>query len=75
VYGQDLRDWNADSDPSADLSRATIVWSAINNAQRRVRMFHMAWTNPRPEVEIIALDFQSAMSPAAPFILAITAEP
>jgi hypothetical protein len=74
VYGEDIRDWNADSDPSAELQRASVVWSAINNGRRRVRMFKMTWENPRPEVEIRTLDFESAMSEAAPFILAITAE-
>ncbi len=74
IYGEDLRDWNADSDPSAELKRATVVWSAINNGRRRVRVFQMAWENPRPEVEIRTLDFESAMSEAAPFILAITAD-
>jgi hypothetical protein len=74
IYGEDLRDWNADADPSAHLTRASIVWSAINNGNRRVRIFKMAWENPRPEKEIATLDFESAMSDAAPFLLALTAE-
>jgi len=30
--------------------------------------------NPRPEVEIQSIDFKSAMTEAAPFLIAITAE-
>lgn len=74
IYGEDLRDWNADADPSAQLKRASIVWSAINNGNRRVRIFKMAWENPRPDKELTTMDFESAMSEAAPFLLAITAE-
>lgn len=75
VYGEDVRDWNASSDRSTKLTRGTIVWSAINNAKFPVRLFKTTWVNPWPEKEITTIDFVSAMADAAPFLLAVTAEP
>lgn len=75
VYGEDLRDWNADSDPAAGLKRGRQVWSAVNNARYRVRLFESTWVNPMPEVLIDSIDCTSTMSDAAPFLIAITVEP
>jgi hypothetical protein len=74
VYGQDVRDWSSGGDPSTKLTRGTIVWTAYNG-ELRVRLFKSTWVNPRPEVEIRSLDFVSAMSSSAPFLIALTAEP
>lgn len=75
VYGHDVRDWNADSDPAAGLKRGRQVWSAVNNARFRVRLFETVWVNPTPEVPIASIDFISTMSEAAPFLVALTLEP
>jgi hypothetical protein len=74
VYGEDVRDWNARSDPSTRLKRATIVWSALNNVPIPVRLFKSTWVNPWPETEIVSVDFVSAMADGAPFLVAMTAE-
>ena len=39
-----------------------------------VRVYQTAFTNPQPEVELTSLDYVSALSEAAPFLLAITIE-
>lgn len=75
VYGEDLRDWNAVSDPSTKLTRGKIVWRARNDANFSVRLFQLSWLNPAPEAEIATLDFVSAMADPAPFLIAVTAEP
>jgi hypothetical protein len=38
------------------------------------RLYHKVWTNPRPEVTIEAIDFVSAMTASAPYLIAITLE-
>jgi type II secretory pathway pseudopilin PulG len=75
VYGADVRDWNMDSDPSGKLTRSTVAWSGFNSARVVVRLYKTTWVNPLPETEIVSLDYVSAMTPSAPFLLAVTAEP
>jgi hypothetical protein len=75
IYGEDVRDWNSGNDTSTQLKRASVVWSALNDGQYRVRLFMSTWENPWPETEIVSLDYVSTMSAAAPFVVAITVEP
>jgi hypothetical protein len=75
VYGEDVRDWNGSSDISKEVTHGQMVWSAINNAGLHVRLFKTTWVNPMPEKEIVSIDYASAMANAAPFLIAITAEP
>ena len=75
VYGEDVRDWNGSNDPNNEIAHGTMVWSAINNAGLHVRLFKTTWVNPMPEKEIASLDYTSAMVNAAPFLIAITADP
>jgi hypothetical protein len=75
VYGEDVRDWNGSSDRATEVTHGQLVWSAINNAGFHVRLFKTTWINPMPEKEIVSIDYTSAMADAAPFLIAITAEP
>jgi hypothetical protein len=75
VYGEDVRDWNSSGDTNTEITHGTMVWSAINNAGLHVRLFKTTWVNPMPEKEIASLDYTSAMVNAAPFLVAITADP
>ncbi len=74
TYGRDVRDWHTQSGASADA-----VWTGTNaessSGGRRIQLFKTTWTNPHPEVEIVSLDYVSKMTGAAPFLLALTAEP
>jgi hypothetical protein len=74
IYGEDVRDWNASADPSTDLKRSTVVWSATNKAPFHVRLFKTTWLNPMPDTEITSIDFISENSDSAPFLIALTAE-
>jgi hypothetical protein len=75
VYGEQVRDWNGSKDMSTELTQGQMVWSAINSAGLHVRLFKTTWVNPMPEREITSMDYTSAMAQAAPFLVAITAEP
>lgn len=75
VYGEDVRDWSKQTDPSNNLKRADLVWNVINGAGVHVRLFKTTWVNPTPGSKIASLDFVSEMKEAAPFLIAITTEP
>ncbi|MGO8676669.1 MAG: AAA-like domain-containing protein [Limisphaerales bacterium] len=74
VYGEDLRDWNAEGDRSTEVKRAVLVWNNTNKAGLPVRLFRATWVNPMPETVIQSLDYRSDMTDAAPFLIAITAD-
>jgi hypothetical protein len=74
IYGEDVRDWNAQADRSTEVKRAVLVWNNTNKALRPVRLFCATWVNPMPETEIWTLDYRSDMTDAAPFLIAITAD-
>ena len=72
VYGRDVRNWWFD--PQQPDPR--MVWDGAiigpESAGKRVRLYEMRWDNPRPDARIESLDFVSTLSPAAPFLIAIT---
>jgi WD40 repeat protein/predicted Ser/Thr protein kinase len=78
VSGSELKDFWLPRDGSNPASRAVIAWTGANEMSRRqalpVGLFKFTWENPRPEVDIQSIDFVSAMSIPAPFLVAITAE-
>ncbi|MGH7867578.1 MAG: hypothetical protein ACREP9_08085, partial [Candidatus Dormibacteraceae bacterium] len=74
IYGEDVRDWNGNSDPSTIQKRGTVVWSGTNRAPFHVRLFKTTWVNPWPDTEITSIDYISAMAESAPFLVALTAE-
>jgi hypothetical protein len=73
LYRRSLIDWwvtNATDKPTD----AEIAWHG-SHSRSKVSLFKYTWTNPRPDVEIEAIDFVSAMTRVAPFLVAITCEP
>jgi hypothetical protein len=78
VYGQEVRDTVFNPDSPTEAANASIVWRGISdttpNGRVSLRLFHFAWTNPRTDTEIQQLDFMSAPSASAPFLVAITTE-
>ena len=75
VYGEEVRDWNGSNDTNTEIAHGQVVWNAINNSGLHVRLFSTTWMNPRPEMEIVSIDYTSSMAKAAPFLIAITAQP
>jgi len=80
-YGRDLRTWwwGARGDEAAEAERATVAWVGTNGASSRceakVRLFLSTFENPRPDVEVVSVDFTSKLTPFAPFLVAMTIEP
>lgn len=72
-YGRELRDWHfgPDSGPAFDGVEAR---NEPNPAGELVRLFHLCWENPRPDVPVARLDFASVGARSAPFVVGITLE-
>jgi hypothetical protein len=78
VYGQDVRDWwSAPEEPASDTLQ--IAWTGLNTVSpengTRVRLFKTTWKNPVPEEPITRIDYHTAMTDSAPFLIAITLDP
>ena len=74
-YGDHLIDWVNQNTPHD--SSSMVAWSGrspANNSQTQLQVFKTQWNNPNPEETITAIDFISANSDPAPFLIAITAE-
>jgi hypothetical protein len=80
VYGLDVRDWylpgGAASGP--DPKNSVVAWMGKSPATQAqgitLRLFKTAWENPLANVRIETIDYASAMTNCAPFLIAITAE-
>lgn len=82
IYGRDLVHWTypppstPDSDSPLPLARRESLWE--DSATGKPVFGHLylgTWENPRPEVDIIAVDFISGTAPVMPYLVAITADP
>jgi hypothetical protein len=73
LYGDEAGNWWA---KPADMQQpgAGVIWQGTNAAKQAVQLFMQSWINPRPDVEITSLDFESRMTRVAPFLIAVTAE-
>jgi hypothetical protein len=79
TFGMNIDDLWARAGAAEDYSEPTkVVWRGVNPASKGLgyvlRLFDFRWQNPRPDVAITSIDFKSAMTERAPFLLAITAE-
>jgi hypothetical protein len=74
-YGAHINDWTKDSEPQ-DSKNSIMAWSGPSpvNSQMTLRVYKTQWTNPEPDQAITSIDFISANSDPAPFLIAITAE-
>lgn len=74
IHERDLADWwRADAPPPLEVAwRGSNPFARIRN--ERIALFKSTWPNPRPEMPIACIDFESANAKAAPFVVAITAE-
>ncbi|HAV61165.1 MAG TPA: hypothetical protein DCY13_02230, partial [Verrucomicrobiales bacterium] len=74
--GTDLLEWfQQGPQPLADLAGAKTIDMGRNGAGIPVRLFLRSWRNPRPTVPIASVDFESAGTGVAPFLVALTTEP
>jgi RNA polymerase sigma factor (sigma-70 family) len=85
VCGRQLADWWGFDDPSKrQATAAKVAWIGSNdttemNRGLKIRLFDLAWTNPHPEREIVALDMLSAGKDSDPrlsiVLIAVTLGP
>ena len=79
VYGYALRDWWVKEGEPPAPKGLELAWSGSNAEAAAngttIRLFKWTWENPLPEIEIRSLDFVSALTGCAPFLVAVTAEP
>jgi hypothetical protein len=80
VYGRDVREWWCDpaNGDTETTERAQVVWTGTNPVAnergQRLWLYLNTRENPRPSVGITTVDFVSAMTHSAPFLIAVTTE-
>jgi eukaryotic-like serine/threonine-protein kinase len=80
IFGRDLENWWFQGAPPEmnDPDGAVTVWTGNNlkaaNDGYSIGLYESTRTNPRPDVELESIDFVSSMSPAAPFLVALTVD-
>ncbi|MBI3417970.1 MAG: DUF1513 domain-containing protein [Verrucomicrobia bacterium] len=79
IYGDDVLDWwMLDAPRRREPTRAVTAWKGANKASAargsEVRLFKSTWENPRRDLAITSIDYETTLTYAAPFLIAITAE-
>jgi hypothetical protein len=80
VMGRDTGSWWLEGLPGApsEPGGAIPVWSGRNRANDKdgCALYFYRWTreNPRPDAELVSIDFRSSLSPGSPILLALTVE-
>jgi S1-C subfamily serine protease/peroxiredoxin len=80
LYGNNIRNWVGKANTAAEpaLTGATEVWRDTNAYVEKegdyLRLAKFTWKNPKPYTGIRSIDLVSAMTDAAPFLMAITRE-
>jgi tetratricopeptide (TPR) repeat protein len=74
VYGQDVRDWWVGMPEELGIRNGRVAWEGKTSSGHPVRIYSRTWENPSPDVEVASIEFTSAMTKCAPFLLAITTE-
>ena len=78
AYGSQTRDWQFwDFEPLND-SDSAMAWTGENlyvRAQKgSLRLYRTTCTNPRPQSQVVGIDYVSAQSRSAPFMVALSVE-
>jgi len=72
LYQQSLIDWWVKS--AADKpTNAEVAWHG-SHSKSKISLFTFSWTNPSPDTVIDRIDFVSAMTKSAPFLVAVSCE-
>ncbi len=81
VYGDDVRNWQFwPAGIAMEQAGPEPVWKGPQERWRNnwpdwgVRLYKTTWENPRPDIEIKAIDLISTMTGSAPFVIGITVE-
>ncbi len=80
LYGRDVRDWwwRPQDAVEPTSARSRVAWTGSNPTARekgyQLRLYLTTIENPRPQDVVRSLDYVSAMSESAPFLIALTVE-
>ncbi|MBM3838096.1 MAG: hypothetical protein FJ398_09050 [Verrucomicrobia bacterium] len=58
-----------------EVTHAVIAWPKGEPDRATGLLYKLTWENPRPDVGVERIDYVSNRTSAAPFLIAITAEP
>lgn len=86
IYGKDTRNWwygprvlQAPHSEDLGAKEAAIAWQGANHQSQKLsrsssplRLFRKSYENPKPGKTIAHIDFSSALTQAAPFLIALT---
>ena len=79
VYGRDVRGWGATGGALAQPMEAAVAWTGASDLTRsgaaEARLYKRTYENPFPEREVVRITFESTMTSAGPFLVALTVEP
>ena len=80
-YGNDLRDMRFPRESPLEEAIPQPAWKDPEEWQGQKkwlkegsRLYRVTWRNPHPETPVESLDFVSAMSASAPFLIGVTTE-
>jgi hypothetical protein len=80
AYGQDVQDWwfKPGEESKDQPGPGRVVWRGSNprasEEGQSLRLYLRTWENPRPDAVVQSLDYASALTETAPFLIAITLE-
>jgi len=78
IYVNDVRARWFDHTPESDLETPKPAWTTppdkVGTSGKSLRLYETTWKNNHQDAEVASVDFISAMTESAPFLLAITAE-
>ncbi len=81
-YGRDTaRFWATPAQRLREIALPEPIWETQEPSgdfgyERQIRLYRQEWANPKPAIEVTALDFIADPNcPAAPFIIAINVKP
>jgi len=73
-YGVDVLGWKDESAQSQPPFRASVAWMSKDHNGAVLRLYKSTWTNPRPDVPVVSLDFSREQGDASLFLVSVTAE-
>ena len=77
VFGEHLRGEDAREDAQSECPNGQLVWgagSAADPADNRPRLYMTTFVNPKPELEVVRIDYVSKVTRCGPLLVALTAE-
>ena len=73
VSGEHLR---GIEDSRSDCPSGQMVWPSapVKNAGPQLRLYHTAFLNPKPELNVVSVEYVSKLTRCGPFLVALTVE-